>query len=279
LNTKLVDRDVGTGPLRGDREEGVGARRSRRGVRTLVLTVAALAVSFVMSRAAQADTLDIARDYNNYSMTTSSSGHSGGGEWGVLNITGSLSVPAMGSGVAISGNTFQSFCLERNETLGPGTYNWSLSDSAHNGGVGGAVNGSDPISAATAWLFDVYWRGALTNVNGFSYNYTAGSNRVASAGELQDAIWLLENELTSSQINQSGAGYAWAQAALSAVGNSTSIGNVRVLTLTDSSGGNHQDILVMVPLPSAAMLGLGLLAAVGAVGIARRRRNQSSVLA
>jgi hypothetical protein len=277
-----IEEPVHVGRQKGERPlstEQVVHREVKRCVRGFgaFLVVSAFVV-LAASESANADTIDVARDYSNYTMGTSSSGHSGGGEWGVLNITGSLSVPPMGSGVAISGNTFQSFCLERNETLVPGTYNYSLSNAAHNGGVGGATNGADPISAATAWLYDLWWKGGLTNVNGFSYNYTAGSGRVSSAGELQDAIWLLENELTNSQISTTSAGYAWAQAALSAVGNSTSIGNVRVLTLTDSTG-NHQDILVMVPLPSAALLGIGLMSAVGAFGIIRRRKNQSSVLA
>jgi len=238
--------------------------------------VSAFAVAIATTQAAHADTLVVARDYNNYSMGTSSSGHTGGGEWGINSIssTSGFAPPSAASGVTYSGNTFQTFCLERNETLSPGTYNWTLSSAAHNGGVGGATNNTDPICAATAYLYGLFYSGQLTNFGGFSYNYNFGSNRTASAGELQDALWLLEDELTSSQINHSTAGWAWAQAALSAVGSSTDIGNVRVLTLTDSTG-NHQDVLVMVPLPSAALLGFGLMSAVGVVGILRRRKSHS----
>jgi len=263
---RMFEREIGNGLRAGDRN----ARRRR--VKALA-GVSAFVVALAAAQAAQADTLVVARDYNNYSMGTSSSGHTGGGEWGIVSING-FTPPSAASGVTYSGNTFQTFCLERNETLSPGTYTWTMSDSAHNGGVGGATNNADPICAATAYLYGLFYSGQLTNFGGYSYNYTFGSNRTASAGELQDAIWLLEDELTSTQINHSTAGWAWAQAAISAVGSSTSIGNVRVLTLTDSNG-NHQDVLVMVPLPSAALLGFGLMSAVGAVGILRRRKNHS----
>jgi hypothetical protein len=242
----------------------------------IVATAGALALGLGLAQAAQADTLTVARDYDNYTMGFSESGHTGGGEFAVTQING-LTALSMASGAGISGSVFQTFCLERNEVLSPGTYNWSLGTAAHAGGVGGATNGSDPISAATAVLFTRFWNGTLTNYAGHSYNYTAGSGRVASAAELQDAIWYLEGELTDSQIDHNSTAWAWAQQALTDAGNSTSIGNVRVLTLTDSSGGNHQDVLVLIPLPPAAMLGLGLLSAIGVAGVIRRRRTQALV--
>jgi hypothetical protein len=250
-----------------------GARGGRRRVRARLVAAAALAVAcFGFARIAQADTLQVATDFNNY---TNHGQFGQGGEWGIVSISG-LTPPAMGSGVAASGNVFQTFCLERNEQLSPGTYDWTLSNAAHNGGVGGATNGADPISAATAYLFDLWWSGNLTDLGGSgnSYDYSFGSGRVNSAVEMQNAVWYLENELTDGQIDHSSLGYAWAQAALSAVGSSTSIGNVRVLTLTDqTTGAARQDVLVLVPLPPAAMIGLGLMSALGLVGFLRRRRN------
>lgn len=255
----------------GLRRGARAAVRSSR-IRTKVLTAAALATAcFGLTQVAQADTLVVTRDFSNYTASS-------GGEWGIVSISG-LNTPTMGSGVAFSGNAFQSFCLERNEAVSPGTYNFTLSNSAHNGGVGGATNGADPISAATAYLFGLWWQGNLVNFGGSgnSYNYTFGSGRVASATELQNAIWYLEGELTANQISSSSVGWAWAQAALSAVGSSTDIGNVRVLTLTDSAGNPAQDMLVLVPLPTAAMIGFGLLSVIGVVGTLRRRRNRTDL--
>jgi len=250
---------------------------SRFRTRLVAATVFA-AACFGLSGIARADTLVITRDFNNY---TSTGQFGQGGEWGISSING-LTPPATASGVTYSGNVFQSFCLERNETLSPGTYTWELSNAAHNGGVGGATNGSDPISAATAYLFGLWWNGQLTDLGGTgnSYNYSFGSGRISSALELQNAIWYLEGELTSSQMNQNSLGWAWAQAAISAAGTSESIsaiGNVRVLTLTDSNGGRHQDILVLVPLPPAAAIGLGLMSAMGVVGLIRRRKQRTNL--
>lgn len=260
------------GPPGGRPPSGTAAR-----FRTKFITAAALAAAcFGLTQVARAETLDVSRDFDNY---TSHGQFGQGGEWGISNISSGLTPPSMGSGVAFSGNVFQTFCLERNETLSPGTYNWTMSNAAHNGGVGGATNGADPISAATAYLFGLWWNGQLTNFGGSgnSYDYSFGSGRISSALQMQNAIWLLEDELTDSQMDHSSVGYAWAQAALSAVGSSTDIGNVRVLTLTDSSNGRHQDVLVLVPLPPAAMIGFGLMSAMGVVGLIRRRKNRTNL--
>jgi hypothetical protein len=246
---------------------------SRRRAR-LLAAAALVAACFGMTQAARADTLQVTRDFDNY---TNHGTFGQGGEWGIVSING-LTPPAMGSGVAYSSNVFQTFCLERNETLSPGTYSWSLSSAAHNGGVGGATNNADPISAATAYLFNIWWSGQLTDFGGSgnSYDYSFGSGRVSSALQLQNALWFLEDELTSSQMDHNSVAWTWAQAALSAVGSSTDIGNVRVLTLTDSSG-NHQDVLVLVPLPSAAVIGLGLMSVMGVVGMVRRRKHRTNL--
>jgi hypothetical protein len=172
---------------------------------------------------------------------------------------------------------FQTFTLERNEELSPGTYNWTLSHYAHAGGSGGATDGADPLSNATAGLFLLFNRGLLTNYAGHSYDYTSGSGRVASAGELQDAIWYLEGELSDSEIDHDSVAWAWAQQALSdnPDGRFPSTGNVRVLTLTDAQGGAHADILVLMPLPPAVLPALVLLAAVAVAGVIRRHRLQT----
>jgi hypothetical protein len=253
-------------PLAGGGSGRAGGSR-RRALRGAVFGLVAAAGVFGAAASARAETVVITTNTSNYTMGTSASGHSGGGEWGVSSIS-NFTVQAMGGGGAFSGNVFQSFCLERNESLSPGTYNYTVSTGASSGGVGGATAGVDPISAATAWLFATWYAGNLSG-----YNYSYGAGRVASAGELQDAFWLLENELSTSHVATTTQAWTWYQAALNA--GATGIGNVRVLTLTDSNGGNHQDILVMVPLPSAALLGLGLMSAVGAVGLIRRRKNHT----
>ena len=166
----------------------------------------------------------------------------GGGEFGVTAFSGA-SVPGLGAGVGVQGYLFQTFCLERNENLDALTQKtWTLSDSAHAGGVSGAVNGTDPICAETAYLYTRFWSGTLAG-----YDYDVGSDRCDSAGQLQAAIWYLEGEYTSSQLALFPQGEDWVLEAQQAVASHawSGLGDVRVLTLLDAStGAVQQDVLV-----------------------------------
>ncbi|MCS7090996.1 MAG: hypothetical protein RMN51_03110 [Verrucomicrobiota bacterium] len=85
---------------------------------------------------------------------------------------------------------FQSFSLERNESINGSPWHAYLNTAAVKGGTGGGS--PDPISIGTAWLYKQFAQGQLTG-----YDYTPGPNRIASAQALQEAIWFLEDELTS----------------------------------------------------------------------------------
>jgi hypothetical protein len=251
-------------------EEGNGTmNRGRSGLRSTLTLAAAV---FVLGAAgiAQAGTITLERDKgsNGYS------GDNGGGEMGVSAFTGGP-VVEMGAVAKISGLYFQTFCIERNEFFTPGeSYQWTVSGSAHNGGVGGQTSpGADPVSAATAYLYTQFYFGLLSN-----YNYTLGSGRKSSATELQNAIWFLENEI--SGLGPSSQAQLWVSEAREATDGDGyldnwvgGMGNVRVLTITDASANNKQDQLFMVPLPPAAFMGLGGLAGLGMIGYLRRRRN------
>jgi len=163
-------------------------------------------------------------------------------------------------------NTFQSFCLELNETIKPNTtYNVAISNAAMSGGVGGATNGADPISLGTAWLYSQFAKGTLEN-----YNFAGTvAERKASAFDLQYAIWWLEDEKAYNPAN------IYIQAAIAMFGDAAtakadSLGayNVMVLNLTDDAGNLFQDQLVVVPIPSAIWL-LGT-AIMGLIGVRRR---------
>lgn len=86
---------------------------------------------------------------------------------------------------------FQTFCLELNESVSMNVnYHAYLGGAAIQGGVGGGS--PDPISIGTAWLYKEFATGKLTG-----YDYTPGPGREVSARALQEAIWYLEDELTS----------------------------------------------------------------------------------
>ena len=82
-----------------------------------------------------------------------------------------------------------------------GPYTYTINTGAvEGGGPGGGANAIDPntglpmdnISLGTAWLFSQFSAGTLTLDNGSGSYFD--TNRLANAGELQQAIWYLEDE-------------------------------------------------------------------------------------
>ncbi|MCF7762220.1 MAG: VPDSG-CTERM sorting domain-containing protein [Verrucomicrobia bacterium] len=152
-------------------------------VKLKLSVVAVVGLSVMMPLAAMGNTVDLRR-FNGY--------FSGdGGEFSMKPIDGPLTAYVSSyspKATKVSGGAtyIQSFCLETQENVTiPGTYHYDLSDSAIKGG---AVV-SDPVSSGVGWLFSQFARGILSG-----YSYTPGAGRVASAKDLQDAIWYLEAE-------------------------------------------------------------------------------------
>jgi len=189
----------------------------------------------------------------------------------------------------LSASTFQTFCIEETETFNWDTpYYFEIQFSAKAGG-GGAVNGVDPISRATAWLYAAFRNDAT--VLGYDDNNLGGNNRTGDAGSLQLAFWLLENEITSTTDAQANAWVALANAHANDAFNAgkDEFCGVRVLRLWDTAtntadgwvfSGNHQDQLTMVtndftppvPLPASVWSGMALL---GGLLVAKARRNRA----
>lgn len=190
---------------------------------------------------------------------------------------------------------FQTFCLEVNEDPFdklPLTY--TLSDTAVMGGKGFLGNGGavdwdgtaagDPLSYASAYLFDAFWRGYLADYDWTDTKVSGDGSldgRADYAKALQYAIWYLENEITKAgvgtefgvQVNK------WIDLAIDEANLTNggtwgaTYGQVRVLSLVDEFGNKVQDRLVLVPLPGAAWAGLAMLGALGMFRTIRRRRQ------
>jgi hypothetical protein len=120
----------------------------------------------------------------------------------------------------------------------------------------------------TAWLYSQFAAGILSG-----YDYTYGSGRTATAGDLQQTIWYLQGEETSL-INGGADGTAFYNAAVSALGGNianAANGAYGVVALNlwapnedGSNGAGAQDQLMVVPdsinlIPEPSAMSFGLL--------------------
>jgi len=232
-----------------------------------------------MTRAAEAGTLETT---TNDSDSGGYTGLYGGGEFAVVTFSLGPTLDPLGSGVQVNSYIFQTFCLEANERMIFGqTLDFTVDTTANAGGFGGGS--PDPLDSRTAYLFTQFWNGTLSG-----YNYTLGTGRMDSATALQLAIWKLEDELGTSSLQDAYDSNSLAQSFVSAADSAVAsggswfgkgLGDVRILNLT-LNGTNLQSVLVQVtpiPLPPAALLGLGIMTGLGGLGLVRRRNRPALV--
>jgi hypothetical protein len=150
----------------------------------------------------------------------------------------------------------------------------SVYGTTYSGTEVGHTTTQDPLSAATAWLYTKFYDNTL-----IGYSNTESNNNA-----LQNSIWGLEDELTSS--NLTGAAKMWCEAAIEETTLGTDnkitwngIGNVRILNLFLDSGYTKfaQDQLHMISAVPEPQTYAMLLAGLGLIGtIARRRKSKQA---
>jgi len=156
---------------------------------------------------------------------------------------------------------FNSFCLETNEFLSYGAKYIvaGISEGAINGGVGGG--NPDAIDPRTAYLYHNFYWGTLQG-----YDYGAGRDNSANA--LQNAIWYIENEISTLPADAK----VYYDLAEQAVKDSWSgLYDVRAINLTDALGNKKQDQLTVAPVPEPATLFLLGSGVIGLFTFGKRR--------
>jgi hypothetical protein len=202
------------------------------------------------------------QDTGNYS-------YGNGGEFqavGNADLNTAVNWGAYASSTAVQGQSFQTFCTETSEYFSPGNP-YPVTSIGNNALYNGTAN-PVPITLGVAYLYSQFAKGTLSG-----YDYTYGAGRVASAGNLQQAIWYLLGEyqdgaqlsgVALAALNSSGIAPAdWYNAANGAYG----VGDMVLGT-----PGTAQDQLVMVPEPTTMVAGAGALG-LALLGVGRARRS------
>ena len=186
--------------------------------------------------------------------------------------------------------TFESFCLETGESMGPKNVavNVVINNKAIDGGVGPQ---GDPLSIGTSWLYSQFRNGGLgtlsTPYTRYNYSDTTGGGRSTSAGLLQDAIWFLEDEAGVPDQSSNPfilaaehyLGNGTVDATLAQIKADAAPGayGVVALNLYDATtGALLQDQLALVPEPTTMIAGALLLLPFGASTLRILRKNRAA---
>ena len=161
-----------------------------------------------------------------------------------------------GSSGLVGQQYFQTFCIQTEVDFYPGrSY---------------TATGADSIALGTAWLYSQFASGGLSG-----YNYSYGSTRITTAGELQQAIWFFQGQSGGVQNSFALAAEGAVGGLVDALADSNGAYGVAGFDLSDANGVAAQDQLyIAVPEPTTIIAGALLLLPFGASTLRVLRRNR-----
>lgn len=166
-----------------------------------------------------------------------------------------------------AGETFNTFCIELGEFAANGTATYEIIDlaDAPNPGAYYGQAKADAVSAIVANAYAMGWIDSQLQATD-----SGASDYLAKMGALQAAIW---EALGSSFSVNSGSTSNSVRTQYNALMSVSSFdGNRRMAGLRAAVANGQQDMLYVVPLPSGALAGMGLLGGIAGVRTLRRRR-------
>jgi len=165
---------------------------------------------------------------------------------------------------------YVTFCVETQETFTYGVvYEYATSSTVKQTGGGGPFNFDTAAGHAIAYIFTAFQasgEAAIQSISGIN-----GLTNSQYRELFQRMIW---NKLYGGSTTGTFTQAMIDQLYGAAEGVWSDLGNIRVMNVWDDAeteNGAHEDMLVIVPLPSGA--GLASLGLLGLAGAARRRRN------
>ena len=164
-----------------------------------------------------------------------------------------------------NGTSYATFCIELRQNVGSGVVTFDIVDltQAPLPGPQYAAGVGEAISAVIANAIALGWIDGRLQADASQGNY------LGRMGAIQAAIWVATGD--SVDINSSQTSSFVRSAYLELTDASTFDDSLRLSGLRALINGSRQDMLYVVPLPPAAVVGAGLLAA--AFGVRARRRR------
>jgi hypothetical protein len=166
---------------------------------------------------------------------------------------------------AITSNngTLLTWCVEKSVRISRNTlYTYTIDNNVLNGSLNlghpGDIGAGDPISKGTAWLYTEFVQGLLKDSLNTSNSYW-DANHNYNAGEVQKAIWMLEDETPVTGTNYY---YNYVQTLFGGNAKNAEVGHtVKALNIWGPEHLDKQSMLIYVPDGgiTSVLLGLGLL--------------------